>query len=452
MSLRIRLNLLITCLFILILLGSSLYIIHNARLAVSDEMESTANLTLQLVEVVLASVQMTDQYELQQKLLDRLSRLKRTRHLRISVMNRGSLDDMGPPRAIVDLSSKAPSWFENLVKPPPIEFRRIISGPGLPNTVIIIRADPSDEITESWYETRDVLLFLLLFIVTANLLVYFVLGRDLAPIETILEGLEKIERGDYQSRLPHFKLPELGRISEQINHMAATLLQSKKENRYLTQQSLKIQEQERRHLAQELHDELGQSLSAIKAVAVSMGKNPRLEDKSIRDGTNAIISSSEHMYDVARNMMQRLRPSVLDEFGLLKALQEMIDKWNASHEDVFCHFDCNAEIDNLGEEADINLFRIVQESLTNVAKHADATDVVVFIKREKDLSGDEYLELSIHDNGRGFSTTGNPIGMGLLGMRERAEAMGGRFEINTGENIGTRLTVVIPTGNSMDMA
>lgn len=451
MSLRFRLNLLITTLFVLILLGSSLYIIHNARLAVSEEMESTANLTLQLVEVVLASVQMTDQTDLQRKLLDRLSLLKRTRHLRIAVMQGGSLDDMLPPRAIVGVSSKAPAWFENLVKPPPIEFRRIISGPGLPNTVIIIRADPSDEITESWDETRDVLLFLLLFIITANILVYFMLGRDLAPIESILEGLEKIEKGDYQSRLPRFNLPELGRISGKINHMAATLLQSKKENRYLTQQSLKIQEQERRHLAQELHDELGQSLSAIKAVAVSMGKNPGLKDQSIRDGTDAIISSSEHMYDVARDMMQRLRPLVLDELGLLKALQEMIDKWNASHEDIFCHFDCHAGIDDLGEEMDINLFRIVQESLTNVAKHADATDVVIFIKREKGLNGDEYLELSIQDNGRGFSSVANPIGMGLLGMRERAEAMGGKFEINTGLTTGTRLTVLVPVGKPTDM-
>ena len=450
MSLRFRLNLSITTLFILILLGGSLYIIRNARLAVSDEMESTANLTLQLVEVVLASVQMTEQSGLQQKLLDKLSRLERTRHLRIFVMRQGSLDDMMPPQAVVELSSNAPIWFERLVKPPPLEFRRIFSGPGLPNMVIIIRADPSDEITEAWDETRDILLVLLLFIITANIVVYFTLGRDLAPIESILEGLERIEKGDYQSQLPRFKLPELGRISEKINHMAATLLQSKKENRYLAQQSLKIQEQERRHLAQELHDELGQSLSAIKAVAVAIGKNPEIKDQSIRDATKAIISFSEHTYDVARNMMQRLRPSVLDEFGLLKALQEMIDKWNDSHEDVFCHFDCNTEIDNLGEETSINLFRIVQESLTNVAKHADATDVVITITRETGLDNKQYLLLTIHDNGHGFSVTQSSIGMGLLGMRERVEAMNGKFNMDSNKDEGTQLTITIQVNDNTE--
>ena len=444
MSLRIRLNLLITTLFVLILLGSSVYVIRNARLAVSEEMESTANLTLQLVEVVLASVQMTEQSGLQQKLLDRLSRLKRTRHLQIFVMSRGSLDDSMPPRAVVELSSKAPGWFERLVKPPPIEFRRIVSGPGLPNTVILIRADPSDEITEVWYETRDVLLLLVLFIITANVLMYFTLGRDLAPIESILEGLERIEKGDYQSRLPRFKLPELGRISEKINHMSATLSQSKKENRYLAQQSLKIQEQERRILARELHDELGQSLSAIKAVAVSMGKSPGVENQTVREGTNAIISFSERMYDVARNMMQRLRPSVLDEFGLMKALQEMIDQWNTSHTSVFCRFECEGGIDDLGEETDINLYRIVQESLTNVARHAGATDVVVSIKRTSNAGSGERLELMIQDNGHGISPGRKSIGMGLLGIRERAEAMNGKFDIAGDESGGTRLTITIP--------
>lgn len=450
MSLRLRLSLLITSLFVSILFGSSFYIIRNARLAVSDEMESTANLTLQLVEVVLASVQMTEQSGLQQKLLDGLSQLERTRHLRILVMSRSSLDNMIPPQAVVELSSNAPLWFERLVKPPPIEYRRIFSGPGLPSTVIVIRADPSDEITEVWYETRNVLLFLLLFIIAANILVYFTLGRDLAPIESILQGLERIEKGDYQSRLPRFKLPELGRISEKINHMAAALMQSKTENRYLAQQSLKIQEQERRNLARELHDELGQSLSAIKAVAVSMDKNPMGEVESIRNGTKAIISFSEHMYEVARDMMQRLRPSVLDEFGLLKALQEMIDKWNASHEDVFCHFACGEALDDLDEEAAINLFRIVQESLTNVAKHAGASDVIISIMREKDVNEWERLKLTIQDNGRGFSVAQSPAGMGLLGIRERAEAMNGQLELYSGDGSGTRLIVTIPVNKSVE--
>ena len=150
------------------------------------------------------------------------------------------------------------------------------------------------------------------------------------------------------------------------------------------------------------------------------------------------------MYDVARNMMQRLRPAVLDEFGLLKALQEMIDKWNDHHEEVFCHFKCNAEIDSLNEEIAINLFRIVQEGLTNVARHAGATDVNISIETEIGAGDTELLRLTIQDNGRGFPVDEISVGMGLLGMRERVEAMNGNFQINSRQAGGTYLVITVP--------
>ena len=121
--------------------------------------------------------------------------------------------------------------FIRLVQSRPVEFQRIIAVPNKSDIEIIIHADPSDEITEVWYETRSVLFFLLLFITLANVLLYFTLGRYLAPVESILTGLERIEQGDYYLRLPQYELPELTRISDGFNHMADVLLESREENK-----------------------------------------------------------------------------------------------------------------------------------------------------------------------------------------------------------------------------
>ena len=134
-----------------------------------------------------------------------------------------------------------------------------------------------DEIHESWIETRNILVFLSIFIILANILIYFVIGIYLSPIERILEGLASIRQGNYKLRLPNFRLPELDRISQQFNHMTQVLSETKVRNQLLTKRSLEIQEEERQNLSQELHDELGQTITAIKAVAVSISNKTTIE-------------------------------------------------------------------------------------------------------------------------------------------------------------------------------
>lgn len=445
MSLRVRLNLLLTILFLVIFVASSFYIIRNARLAVKEEMVSTADLTLQLVETILATAEMSEQPELQRRLLDRLAEVEATRHLQIFVQRGMSVDQHMPPPSVTPVYSDAPAWFEELVSPRPVEFRRIFSGSEATYTVIIIRADPSDEITEVWYDTRYILVSLVIFIITANILLYYTMGRALAPIEIILRGLEQIEKGNYELRLPEFNLPELNNIADKFNHMAQVLQRSREENRYLTQQSLKIQEQERCRLARELHDELGQSLSALKAVAVSIEQNHQSGNKSVRDGARMIIEFTDHMYNVARNMMQQLRPSILDELGLKRAVQELVDQWNASHENTFCHLECNVNIDDLGDENSINLFRIIQEALTNIARHARASDAYISIIRARDPEDrGERLRIMIKDNGIGLNEEQITRGMGLMGIDERVEAMNGTLDIDGASGEGTSIIIHVP--------
>lgn len=447
MSLRVRLNILITLCFALVLLFGSVFVVNNARHAVHEELTSTANLTIQLIEVALALAD-NGPAQLPPELLDRIVGLGGTRHLDVEIYHGG--------RAIQDRhvahqgggSADAPAWFAGLVGQSPIEFRRVLSFPDRPAIEIVVRADPSDEIGEAWNEVGSVLGLLVLFIVLANLLVYFTIGRWLAPVAAILKALDGIEQGDYRLRLPRFPLPELSRISEKFNHMAEVLLRSREENRALTQRSLAIQERERRNLAHELHDELGQSISAVKAVAVSMSQQS--DTRTIGDNAAAIVSISNHMYDVARQMMRRLRPVVLDELGLIAALQEMVDDWNARHGEVFCRFRHSGDLDGLGEEINIGLYRIVQESLTNISKHAGATEVDIRLAAGQVMDGTarRIVELKIRDDGLGFDPEQTRFGLGLLGMRERVEAMRGKFSLVTKPGQGVSISLSIPVNGS----
>src|SRR5690606_6197409 len=282
-----------------------------------------------------------------------------------------------------------------------------------------------------------------LFSVIANGLLWFTIGRWLKPVENIVAALEGIERGDFEARLPKFALPELSSIAAKVNHLGAALERSQEENRYLANQSLAIQEAERRLLARELHDELGQSISAINAVAASMtaaGESPvRTADPAA--GTIAEISS--HIYTVLRRMLHRLRPVVLDEFGLVAALNELVDGWNERHPEAFCRLETRGRLDEPGgDTVNIHLYRIVQECLTNVTRHAGASEVVVELERKTGPERD-FLALTVRDNGRGFAE-GSRRGLGLLGMQERVDALKGSMQVTGSPGAGTTVSVSIP--------
>jgi two-component system, NarL family, sensor histidine kinase UhpB len=441
MSLRARLNILITLLFITLFAFSSIYIISNARMTVEHEVKSTANLALQLIQIAFSSDSVKENEDNQLKILQKLFELEQTRHLHIDIQTPNS--KLTPSEEFNVLkNTDAPEWFVRLVQPPPTEIREWFYNPMVAPTGVIIRADPSDEIDETWNEVRGVLILLFVFIILANLLVYISIGWYLSPIATILEGLSGIEKGQYQE-LPHFRLPELERISQQFNHMAEVLLASKAKNKLLTQRSLEIQEEERRHLAQELHDELGQTIAAIKAVAVAISNADVPEKAQVDSSVKTIVQYSDHIYQVAKNMMHRLRPSVLDELGLIKALQNMIDDWNSRQDDIFCHFSFSDIPSDLSESLKISLFRIIQESLTNALKHSQASQVSISMNKII-TNGQVNISLIIEDDGIGLDETKTMTGLGLPGMKERVEMNNGTFELTSESGKGFKIDITAP--------
>ena len=221
------------------------------------------------------------------------------------------------------------------------------------------------------------------------------------------------------------------------DQLAATLA----ENRLLVRRSIQVQEDERRNIARELHDEMGQWLNALKLDAVALRDRADLPEDA-RALSRAIIEVTNHVYEVARSLMRRLRPVALDELGLPSAVQYLVDQWRRRHPEVRCSFETDGSTDGLGEIPNITVYRFVQECLTNVTKHAQAREVRIELRH---LGGEGAVRVFVEDDGRGLPPGGEPrLGMGLLGLRERVEVLRGDFRLERGRRGGLRVSATIP--------
>jgi glucose-6-phosphate-specific signal transduction histidine kinase len=211
------------------------------------------------------------------------------------------------------------------------------------------------------------------------------------------------------------------------------------ENRNLVHTSLNVQEEERKNLARELHDELGQCITAIQADAESIRDLSGDGDTRIETSASAILDVSSRIYEVVHSMMQRLRPGILDDLGLVEALKDAIDAWQERNPDIDCLFNVSGDLASLGERINITVYRITQECLTNITKHAQAGKVTIDLSRTTDR-----LLLEIKDDGQGMDVSVPRSGLGLIGMRERVESLGGEFNLDAREGEGLSITVMVP--------
>lgn len=198
---------------------------------------------------------------------------------------------------------------------------------------------------------------------------------------------------------------------------------------------IRSQEAERKRIASELHDGLGQSLIIIKNRAM-LGLNKRGDQERVTKELNSISESASQALDEVREITNNLRPQLLDRLGLTKAIHAMVSKTTGVIEIA-------GEIDNIdglfSENDEIGIYRIVQESMNNIIKHADASAASVRVRRERDL-----VVIEIEDNGRGFdlvTADAQRTGLGLAGVRERTYVLGGEIEIDSAPGKGTRIRV-----------
>jgi signal transduction histidine kinase len=219
------------------------------------------------------------------------------------------------------------------------------------------------------------------------------------------------------------------------------------EKRQLNQRLIALQEQEYRHLARELHDEIGQSVAAIKTEAALL---PQQSGNELQRGIQAISSVADHIYETMHAMVRRLRPGTLDDLGLLAAIEAQVNEWKRQRPTLACSLDSHGRFDDLDDTTTITIYRFVQECLTNIVRHAAATEVKISLKRIIGAAGGSErgsVEICVSDNGRGadlarMQERGGRFG--LLGMRERVEGLGGTLVIEGGPGRGLKLCARIP--------
>lgn len=438
MTLRTRLSLLLALLTVVSLLVGLLFVVHNSRVAVEAELRSASDLTVRLVEASMESLTEMEGLEISaEELLSQIEGLGAHRHIRLDVHE--GAEPPPPADAPAPRSPDAPAWFTYFVKPPVASFHRTVPVPTAQNAWFVVHAEPADEITEAWQAARGLLAVLLGFAIGANLIIYFVVNRALRPLNVILKGLDELEHGNYTSGLPEFSVPEFNSVSRQFNQLSAALDQSRARVRRLNRQILEVQEDERRHVARELHDELGQCMSAIRAEAAAIRQATAPENAAVREGAAAIAQTAGQVYDIARNMIHRLHPAALEELGLEAGIRQMVSDWGRRNRDIQVDLQLSAGLDRVPSALAIHVYRVVQECLTNVSRHAAASRVRVSVTRKG-----RNIEAEVSDNGRGFDTEQGGIGFGLLGIRERLAGLGGSVVIDSRPGQGSRVRLTAP--------
>ncbi len=433
MSLRYQISIRIVFISLSILLLGGSISIWQARQAVSKEVDSSINLALQLIKIGIGSnkIKQTDW-------MFRLSSLEQTRHLTIQLKkSSGEIINITSQQQPFKKNKTAPEWFINLVvsKYPKVEYKIDLFN----NKVItlIIQADPLDEIAEVWDESIAFFSSLLLLVSLMFISVHLVFNKTFIAIQSIVKHLKNIETGEYQHKLSGFSTQEYAEIAAAINHMTDVLDSTQQQNRALTQHSLKIQEEERQYLSQELHDEFGQSLTAIKVMAVTAMH----ESSDIQKISPSIVDICDHLMIVLRSMMKQLHPLILTELGLKATLEDMVDHWQERNSEICFSLFCDDGVDSIEQTILIQVFRVIQESLTNINRHACAS--MVSIKLDIKTAPDR-LSVVITDDGQGFNPDQIESGFGLLGMEERIKSLGGSFNLQSKTSEGTRISVQIP--------
>ena len=351
-----------------------------------------------------------------------------------------------PPR--YKAGRDAPQWYARLVAPP-LKTREI----ALPHGRVVVRPDPSRAILDGWDEFVPLLATLLVGVLLANALAYWLVGRALHPFAQLAQGLRAIARGDYATRLPALRGREAGGLGEDFNSMAQSvqdgMLAREKarvatvalaENRELTQAIQTRIEEVRRQIARELHDDLGQQVTAIKSLGFAISHRAQGQDLRIAESARMVVQCADAMYESVHQMVGQLRPLALDRFGLADAVQDLVEQARTQHPGVLIQLQIEGALDAVDGELATAVYRIAQESLTNALRHAQAQQIALQLRVDQ-----QHVLVEVRDDGRGLHKDWEQTGhFGVIGMRERAESLGGTFVIEPIAAGGVRMRAALP--------
>lgn len=301
---------------------------------------------------------------------------------------------------------------------------------------VLIAVDARDEIDEVWDSLQQLLSLCGLALLLSLLTIRWAVRRGMGLLDDLLRALQQVSGGQLAVRLREAGLPEARQLAGHFNRMTATLEQTRADNAQLTQALLAVQERERTYLAQTLHDDLGQYLAGIRA-QVCLLRMVSGQPTVVEHTAQALELNCERLQQGFRALVQDLYPVVLQHLPLAEAFGLLVSQWQDS-QGIDCQLRVGTDLPALPDASKTHLYRLLQEALTNVARHAGASQVRVRLQRSA-----RGLRLLVRDNGCGARQPQRP-GVGLHSMAERARSLGGELHILSRPGAGWALALNMP--------
>lgn len=441
MSLRFRLIGLVAIALVTSIAFGGVIVSLIASRSVQTEMDAALLVGRQAVENAKGDLQ--NSRDPQRDLEGFVASFAGNRHLRVSLA--GNVGAVATPADERSPFGQTPAWFVHLIGVTPVVERLPVAIVGHPSQTVVIETDPHNEILEVWNEFCEGLIVLVLFCGQTMLLIHLFTGRALRPLDRMAAALERVGLGEYQTRIAGHLAPELSRLRDAFNGMAGQLAAMQEGNRRLSEQMLTLQEQERRDLARDLHDEVSPFLFAINvdiANVARLAKHGRT--KEISGPIQSITEAVGHMQRQVRSMLGRLRPIGLSEFGLAEAIGNMVEFWRKRNPEIDYRVSISPDCEALGSLADVTIYRTVQECISNAVRHARPGTISVSIMHSRDdAQGSEEAIVEVADDGQGMREP-LAMGFGLLGMQERIKDAGGTLTFSERTGGGLAVVAVLP--------
>ena len=453
MTLRLKINLIVSVLTLLFAAALVAQEFDDERQSVREEVVAANRVAAQLLN------RLVWEYSSQgpQRLLSYLRGMGRVRSNEIALFDAAGHVLYRSPPPSYKAGRDAPQWFERLVSPPPST-----QAIALPDGTLEIRANAGRAALDAWDQFVMLVGESLLLMLAANLTVFWLVGRAVLPLGRIVDALNTLEGGRFDVTLPPLRGREAAAIGVAFNrmmgalkhnieteHRAALAERQLSENRKLTRWIDARLEQERRSIARELHDELGQSVTAIRSMALSIAQRVATVDAESRAAANVIADESSRLYDAMHGLIPRLTPLVLDKLGLEEGLRDLVERTLRSQPGL--HIELHATLGEMPAPPDaaLTLYRAAQEGITNSLRHGQATSLRVRLAAD-----DGGITLEVIDDGHGLARdwSADDGHHGLRWLAERVEALGGRFALDAVEPHGVRLVVCVPLHEAAEAA
>ena len=448
MGLRLQINLIMG---VLLAAFASLLIflqLDNTRQSVHDEMEGASMVATQLLSQLQQSSRNSSLIDMEKF----LTTLGRVRANEIELRNERDTVIYHSPPPVYKAGRDAPDWYSRIVSPA-VHIHEIPVAQGR----VLLRADPSRAVLDGWDDFKPMLLTVLGGFILGNALVFVLVGQAVQPLQQVVQGLQAMEGGSYDTRLAAMKGKEARVIGEAFNAMAqsvqdgiAAQIQAQEatlalaQNRELTQVIQTRIEEVRGQIARELHDELGQQVTAIKSLGQAMVLRAKGVDAHTENAARMVIQSADAIYEEVHQLVSKLRPLALDRFGLQDALQDLVEDARSRHAELQIQLQLPQDLENLEPNLATATYRIVQESLSNALRHAQASNIGIHLFKQ-----DLALHIDISDNGKGPTPNWADSGQfGVIGMRERAQGLGGSFSFSSLEPSGARVLAILPLSHN----